>query len=219
MIYLEICYAIYLPLKCGNYIKEPMELQRSRSLVNIKNNDQKCFLYSVLAKLYPAKHNPSRLSHYLQHTNKIIMNGIQYPVHLSQIPKFENQNDILINVFGYEDKEIFPMRITKSNRKSHVDLLYFNYCLIKNLNQFLYRIGGGRGGHAHYYCPYCLHGFLAKKNLNKHIDFCMSLGEQKIEVPIPGENDILKLTEIGKQLPVPFMIYADFETCKTNLYL
>lgn len=125
VIYLEICYAIYSPLKGGNYIKEPMELQRSRSLVNIKNNDQKCFLYSVLAKLYPAKHNPSRLCHYLQHTNKLNMNGIQYPVHLSQIPKFENQNDISINVFGYEDKEIFPMRITKSKRKSHVDLLYF----------------------------------------------------------------------------------------------
>lgn len=225
VIYLEICYAIYSPLKGGNYIKEPMELQRSRSLVNIKNNDQKCFLYSVLAKLYPAKHNPSRLCHYLQHTNKLNMNGIQYPVHLSQIPKFENQNDISINVFGYEDKEIFPMRITKSKRKSHVDLLYlkknsvlFHYCLIKNLNRFLYRTEGGRGGHAHYYCPYCLHGFLEKKNLNKHIDFCMSLGEQKIEMPIPGENDILKFTEIAKQLRVPFIIYADFETYVKPIY-
>lgn len=40
----------------------------------------------------------------------------------------------------------------------------------------------------------------------------MSLGEQKIEMPIPGENDILKFTEIAKQLHVPFIIYADFET-------
>lgn len=121
VIYLEICYAICSPLRDGNYIKEPLELQRSRSLVNIKHNDQKCFLHSVLAKLYPAKHNPFRLCHYLQHTNKLNMNGIQYSVHLSQIPKFENQN----NVFGYEDKEIFPMRITKSKRKSRVDLFYF----------------------------------------------------------------------------------------------
>jgi hypothetical protein len=40
----------------------------------------------------------------------------------------------------------------------------------------------------------------------------MSLGEQKIEMPTPGENDILKFTEIAKQLRVPFVIYADFET-------
>lgn len=46
----------------------------------------------------------------------------------------------------------------------------------------------------------------------------MSLGEQKIEMPIPGENDILKFTEIGKQLRVPFIIYADFETYVKPIY-
>lgn len=46
----------------------------------------------------------------------------------------------------------------------------------------------------------------------------MSLGEQKIEMPIPGENDILKFTEIGKQLLVPFIIYADFETYVKPIY-
>lgn len=45
------------------------------------------------------------------------MRGIQYPVRVQQITKFENQNDISVNVFGYEDKEIFPMRITKSKKK------------------------------------------------------------------------------------------------------
>lgn len=146
------------------------------------------------------------------------MRGIQYPVHITQIPKFENQNDISINVFGYEDKEIFPMRITKCKKKSHVDLLYlknnndFHYCLIKNLNRFLYRTEGERSCHSHHYCPYCLHGFLKKTTLQKHVDFCMSLGMQKIEMPTPGENDILKFTDISKQLRVPFVIYADFET-------
>jgi hypothetical protein len=214
IIHLELCYVVYSPLKGGNYIKEPKELKYSRSLVNIRNKDQKCFLYSILAKLFPVKHNPSRVNHYLQHMNKVNMCGIEYPVRLTQIKKFESQNDISINVFGYEDKEIFPMRITKLKRKSHIDLLYlknkdsFHYCLIKNLNRFLYRTDGGRGRHAHHYCPYCLHGFLEKRNLNKHIDFCMSLGEQKIEMPIPGENDILEFTEIAKQLKVPFIIYS-----------
>lgn len=46
----------------------------------------------------------------------------------------------------------------------------------------------------------------------------MSLGEQKIEMPIPGENDILKFSEIAKQLRVPFIIYADFETYVKPIY-
>lgn len=218
VIYVELCYVIYSPLKGGTYIREPIELRNSRSLVNVKSKDQKCFLYSVLAKLYPAKNNPSRVNHYHAYLNKVNMRGIQYPVPLSQISKFENQNDISVNVFGYEEKEIFPMRITKSKKKSHVDLLYlkerdvFHYCLIKHLNRFLYRTEGGTSKHPHNYCPYCLHGFIKRQTLDKHINFCMSLGMQKIEMPIPGENDIVKFTEIAKQLKVSFIIYADFET-------
>lgn len=218
VIYVELCYVVYSPLKGGTYIREPNELRSSKSLVNIRNTDQKCFLYSVLAKLYPAKRNPSRVSHYYAYTHKVNMRGIQYPVRVQQITKFENQNDISVNVFGYEDKEIFPMRITKSKKKFHVDLLYlrnkdiFHYCLIKNLNRFLFRTEGGNSRHSHHYCPYCLHGFVMREILNKHVDFCMSLGLQKIEMPTPGENDVLKFTDIAKQLRVPFVIYADFET-------
>lgn len=58
VIYVELCYVVYSPLKGGTYIREPTELRNSKSLVNGRNRDQKCFLYSVLAKLYPAKRNP-----------------------------------------------------------------------------------------------------------------------------------------------------------------
>ena len=145
------------------------------------------------------------------------MRGIEYPVRLAQISKFENQNDISVNVIGYEDKEIFPMRVTNVKKKAHVDLLYlkrgefFHYCLIKNLNRFLYRTEGVNSGHSHKYCPYCLHGFLKQRTWDGHIDFCMSLGEQKIEMPTAGENDV-KFSEIAKQLKAPYIIYADFET-------
>jgi hypothetical protein len=218
VLYLEVCFTNYLPLKGGNYIAEPSELHVSKSLINVKNRDQKCFLYSVLAKLYPARHNPSRVSNYLQYTKELNMKGIQYPVKLLQIERFEKQNHVSINVFGYEDREIFPMRITKRKKASHVNLLYlkskdqFHYCLIKNLNRFLFRTSGENRCYSRYYCPYCLHGFVKRHTLNKHIDFCMALGEQKIEMPTPGENDLLQFTETAKQLKVPFTIYADFET-------
>jgi hypothetical protein len=65
VLYLEVCFANYTPLKGGNYIAEPSTLRQSKSLINVKNGDQKCFLYSILAKLYPARHNPSRVSNYL----------------------------------------------------------------------------------------------------------------------------------------------------------
>jgi len=74
------------------------------------------------------------------------MNGIQYPVSISKIKKFEKQNQITVNVFGYEDKEIFPLHVTKIRESTHhVNLLYVkegktsHYCLITNLNRFLSR--------------------------------------------------------------------------------
>ncbi|KAK3107749.1 hypothetical protein FSP39_021357 [Pinctada imbricata] len=217
VLYLEVHRVLYSPLSAGSFIKEPDELRNSKCIINIKNSDQKCFLYSVLAKLFPVNKNANRVYKYRMHEQVLNMTGITYPVSLSQIPKFEKQNDISINVFGYEEKEIFPMKISKIKRSKHVDLLYLkdkekvHYCLIRNLNRFLYRTSG-MGCRQHFYCPYCLHGFIKQRTLEKHRDFCMSLGEQKIEMPTPGENDIVEFSEIAKQLRVPYTIYADMET-------
>ncbi|KAK3106169.1 hypothetical protein FSP39_014172 [Pinctada imbricata] len=218
VLYLEVHYVLYTPLNAGQYIKEPEVLRRTRSLVNIKNHDSKCFLYCILAKLYPVKKNANRVSHYLSHESTLNMSGLKYPVQISQVSKFERQNDISVNVFGYEENEIFPMRIAKTKRKRHVDLLFLkrtgktHYCLIKNLSRFLHHLYGKTGKHKHYFCPYCLHGFLKKDALNRHTPFCMTLGEQKVVMPTPGENDVIEFKDIAKQLRVPFVIYADFET-------
>lgn len=53
--------------------------------------------------------------------------GIEYPVKLNQVKKFENQNPgIGMNVFGYKDKELFPLHITREKKKLHVNLLLFS---------------------------------------------------------------------------------------------
>ena len=52
------------------------------------------------------------------------MSGIQYPVDIKDINKFEHQNNISVNVYGYEDKKIFLLRITTMTIASHhVNLL------------------------------------------------------------------------------------------------
>jgi hypothetical protein len=39
------------------------------------------------------------------------------------IPKFEKQNSISVNVFGFEKKEVFPVHIAKNRYERHVNLL------------------------------------------------------------------------------------------------
>ena len=56
----------YDPLKASSHIPLPKELQSKKALLNIQNNDEKCFLWSVLAHLHPVAENAHRVSHYTE---------------------------------------------------------------------------------------------------------------------------------------------------------
>ena len=61
------------------------------------------------------------------------------------------------------------------------------------------------------FCIYCLQCFSSETILAKHTNDCLTInGKQAINMPEKGEN-ILKFNNFHKQLPVPFVIYADFE--------
>ena len=59
----------------------------------MKNKDNKCFLWFVLRALNPKDGNPERIDKELKpKENTLNMEGIDYPVSLKDINKFENQN-------------------------------------------------------------------------------------------------------------------------------
>ena len=62
-----------------------------------------------------------------------------------------------------------------------------------------------------HFCMYYLQCFSSEKYQEEHVKNCMIInGKQTINMPKEGEN-ILKFINFHKQLPVPFVIYADFE--------
>ena len=73
------------------------------------------------------------------------MNGIEYPVSLKDLNKFENQNPtISITVFGYKEKGVHPLRNSDNmNREHKIRLMLIekdgvqHYCLVKNLSRLL----------------------------------------------------------------------------------
>ena len=126
-----------------------------------------------------------------------------------------------VNVFGYEEKDIIPLRITKqSNRLHHINLLMLHeenrshYCLITNFNNFLKHVN--QSTNFNHYCPYCLHGFTYERLLQEHILYCQVHGEQKMELPTK-EDCFLEFKDFEKSLRVPYVIYADFETLNKPL--
>ena len=85
-------------------------------------------MWSVLAALHPIprRSNPERIHHYQPHVKELNFDGIEFPVPVSKIPKFEKQNEIAINVFGFERGALFPVYISKERYSVHVNLLLYS---------------------------------------------------------------------------------------------
>ncbi|GFQ93384.1 uncharacterized protein TNCT_369411 [Trichonephila clavata] len=208
----ELKIAIYKPLAAASYIPLPPKLKNKKAILNIKNEDQRCFLWCVLAHLHPVEANANRVSTYLKFQNELCTKNLTFPTPLNQIECFEEKNKISINVFGFE-KEIFPLKITTKDFDKHVNLLLISnqekrhYCLIKSLNRVLSDLTQHKS--ESFYCNYCLHRFVKKSVLDAHIVDCRKHKEQKIKMP---ENKWLEFENFKFNLPVPYTIYADFES-------
>ena len=107
----------YNPLRGETWVQLPKELANKKAIINPKNKDNKCFLWCVLRALNPKDGNPERIDKKLKEKeNTLNMDGIEYPVSLKDINKFEKQNPtVSITVFGYERKIVYPLR--NSNKR------------------------------------------------------------------------------------------------------
>ena len=127
----------YSPLKGSSYIKLPQEL-KNRGLINLQNEDNECFRWCHIRHLNPQGKDPQRI----KKTDKTFIcqldySSIEFPVTVKQINKIEKQNNICINLFGYEEKQPFPIYISKEKYQDHMELLLItegenkHYILIK----------------------------------------------------------------------------------------
>ena len=57
--------------------------------------------------------HPNRVFRCEPFQNELKLDGIAFPVQLQDITKFEAQNGVSVNVFGYDPEHwIYPLRIT-----------------------------------------------------------------------------------------------------------
>ena len=207
----------YQPLHGSSYLELPAKLRNSKKgLINIKNKDNKCFRWCHIRHLNLQKKDPQRI----KKENKRLIGGLNYegiefPVSQKEYNKIETQNSIRINIFGYEKGQPFPIHISKEKFEDQMNLLLItkdeekHYVLIKDFNAFMYN--QTKHKEKKHFCMYCLQCFSSESILVKHANNCLTIsGSQAINMPKQGDN-ILKFNNFHKQLPVPFVIYADFE--------
>ena len=173
IIRLELHTVKYKPLKGETYIPLPEELAVKKVIMNMENDDNKCFLWCVLRALNPKGRNRKRVDTELRvKENTLNMKGIKYPVSLKDLGKFKKQNpSISITVLGREEKGVYPLRISDGvDRDRNIILLLIEeervkyYCLVKSLRRLL---SSQVSGHKekHYFCLRYLNPFCGKNPL------------------------------------------------------
>ncbi|KAK3733350.1 hypothetical protein QZH41_003614 [Actinostola sp. cb2023] len=148
-----------------------------------------------------------------QEGGELNMAGIDYPVKIDQVKKFERQNPtISVSVFGYEEQELFPLYVTKDKKELHVNLLLYSqdtrrhYCLIRDLDRLLHSLSRHHG--RMYHCNYCMHGFVRQDLLDDHEPHCGRHGPQKIKLP-DEDHTTLQYTEEATELQQDLMTLPD----------
>ena len=230
IIHLEIHTADYNPMRGSSYIPLPDWIMRKKAIVSIRNKDEKCFLWCVLRYLHPRDKNDFRLTDLKQKENSLNTKGIAFPVKLKDISKFEKLNPDLpgINVFSVNERnKFYPLRMAQRDPQKTIDLFLFekdgkyHYSLIKSFSRlFRSQITSRTNGRIHI-CKRCFSHFSKEELFQRHIEYCSF--NESVVVKMPPKNSKLEFKNYFKKLPIPFVVYADFEcftksleTCKAN---
>ena len=207
----------YKPLMGSSYLDLPTWLRNpAKGLVNLKNKDNECFRWCHIRHLNPQDKDPQRIiKSDKEYIDKLDYSGITFPITIKQIDRIKKKNNIRINVFSYEEKQPYPIYVSKEKYEDHMELLIItkdenqHYVLIKDFNKFMYK--QTKHKERKHFCMHCLQCFSSERVLNNHKDNCIQInGTQAINMP-DKDNNILKFNNYHKQQPIPFVIYADFE--------
>jgi hypothetical protein len=215
-----------------SYIPLPTIIKTKQACVNPINDDDKCFKWSLLiAKHYYdiKDHDRNKAKRYLKYWEEIIEpENFHYPVRLIDIEKFEELNNMKINVLELNDKnEIYPIYTTEKRNTNVVTLMLIHegekshYVWVKDVKRLM------NSKTCHYkkhICEQCLTAsYDCQRKLDQHYDLCMKHDSCKVEMPrsedytddkgiLRKANNIMKFKNFGNDFKHPFHIVADFES-------
>ena len=181
----------YRPTSGSSYMNLPVKLRsQKKALINIKNKDQKWFLWCHVRHINPSKKHPERIrkvdkklvkhitnpEKFTQEDKELISDldydGIEFPVQEKDFSKIEVKNNICINVFGYENGLVFPIYVSDQKFEDSMDLLLLidddksHYVYIKDFDRFMFH--KTKNENKKWFCKSCLQCFSSKNVLTEH---------------------------------------------------
>ena len=181
----------YSPLIGSTYIELADKLKNPmKSLINIKNNDNKCFLSYHIRHLKLVKTHPEGITKEDKNMiNDLNYEVIKFPVSKEDYCRIERQNNICINVFCYENNLTYPAYLSDQKFHNSMDLLLISdenkshYVYIKDFNRFM--CNKTKNKNKKYFCKCCLQCFSSEKILIEHKENCLVInGKQSVKLKV-----------------------------------
>ena len=154
-----------------------------------------------------------RVNQYTKWKDELKFQGIEFPVSLKAIDRFERLNgDINVNVFGYDgakDEGVYPLRISRNTGLRHVDLMFLtnaetqHYCWVKSLSRLLTAQVTEHDGEA-YFCCWCLNHFTRQDILDQHMEYCSQ--KKAVKIVMPEEGSYVSFNNHNRSMKVPFVV-------------
>ena len=213
---LDVHFTDFQPLRGSTFLPLPRKIATKKAVINMKNDDDQCFKWSVTRALNLVDVHPERITNELKdQSERLDWSGLKFPVKLDHIVIFEKFNpQISINVFGFEG-DVYPLRLSKrSEREQTINLLLISdgekqhYCLIKSLSRLLSsQVSGHKESNS--FCLNCLNHFPNEEKLKIHEEYCLK--NQAIRIEMPEKGSFISFIHHNRSIKVPFVVYADFE--------
>ena len=158
--------------------------------------------------------DPQRVSNLRKFTDNYDWSGLEFPVSIKDIGKFENRNNISVNVLAVEGRDIYiPRKGQRMGRE--INLLMVSedgidhYTVIKSLSKLL-KSSNTKHKCKQHFCMNCLQGFTQESSRDQHQVYCED--NESVRVEMPKQGSTVEFKDGQNQFKVPFIMYADFES-------
>jgi hypothetical protein len=213
----------------GSYIALPEKVNNSKSCINVKNLDDKCIEYCIMAFLFHNElvktkkmNDPTRYKKYFDKIKR--PDNITYPINLgTDVQPYEKLNDLCINIYQILENNntfinIYQSKYNSKPENKHLNLLLItdnekdnsHLVLIKDFSRFSNHFVLNKKNKT-YLCENCLiKQFPTKEQCAEHYTRCIKNIQTKVKLPKKGS--VMTFQNFNHEFQHPFFCTADFES-------
>ena len=207
-LYLDVNFHQLNLTRGSSYLPLPDWLARKKGIVNPHNDDEECFKWLVITAENVGMKDPQRVSNLRKFMDNYDWSGLEFPVSITDIEKFETRNNISVNVLAVEGRDIYIHR--KGQRVGReINLLMvsedgiWHYTAIKSLSRLLSGKNSNTKRKQHF-CMNCLQGFTQESSRDQHQVYCEN--NESVRVEMPKQGSTIEFKDGQNQFRVQFIM-------------